>query len=51
VTWCIDGDEPALVGREEAVGDVYRDALLAFGGEAVEQQRQIEVSAACSDLS
>src|SRR5690606_17521299 len=29
--------------REEAIGDVDRDALLALGGEAVHQQREIDI--------
>ena len=40
----------AFVGREEPVGDVNRDALLALGGQAVDQQREIEVAAARADL-
>src|SRR5690606_823859 len=35
-------DELALVGGEEAVGDVDGDALLALGGEAIDQQREID---------
>ncbi len=38
----IGDDELALVGREEAVGDVDGDALLALGGQAVHQQREVE---------
>ncbi len=34
----VGDDELALVGGEEAVGDVDGDALLALGGEAVDQQ-------------
>ena len=37
-------DELALLGGEVAVRDVDRDALLAFGLQAVDQQRQIELS-------
>jgi hypothetical protein len=37
--------EGALAGREVAVGDIDRDALLAFGVESVEQQRKIELLA------
>ena len=33
------------VGREEAVGDVDRDPLLALGGEPVEEQREVELLA------
>jgi len=39
----VGDDELAPRGREVAVGDVDRDALLALGGEAVEQQREVEV--------
>jgi len=38
----VGDDELALAGREIAIGDVDRDALLALGGEAVDQQREIE---------
>ena len=38
----VGDDELALVGGEEAVGDIDRDALLALGGEAVNEQREIE---------
>ncbi len=43
-------DELAALGREEAVGDIDRDALLAFGGQAVEQQSEVEVGALRADL-
>ena len=38
-------DELALVGGEGAVGDVDGDALLALGGEAVDEEREVEVAA------
>ena len=38
----IGDDEFALVGGEEAVGDIDGDALLALGGQAVEKQREVE---------
>jgi hypothetical protein len=41
----IGDDELALVGREEAVGDVDGDALLALGLQAVDQQREVDVVA------
>src|SRR5699024_786066 len=41
----VGDDELALVGGEEAVGDVDGDALLALGGEAVDQQRHVELFA------
>ena len=40
----IGDDILALLAREIAVGDVDRDALLALGGQAVEQQREIELA-------
>ena len=46
----VGDDELALVGREEAIGDVDRDALLALGGEAVDQQREVELAALRADL-
>src|SRR5581483_8310482 len=38
-------DVLARVGREEAVRDVDRDPLLALGGEAVEEEREVELLA------
>ena len=38
----VGDDELALLAREEAVGDVDRDALLALGAKAVDQQREID---------
>ena len=38
----VGDDELALRGREVAVGDVDRDALLALGLEAVGEQRQVD---------
>ena len=38
----VGDDELALVGREEPVGDVDGDALLALGREAVDQQREVD---------
>jgi hypothetical protein len=40
----VGDDELARRGGEVAVGDVDRDALLALGGEAVEQQRVVELA-------
>ncbi len=45
VARAVGDDELALVGAEEAVGDIDGDALLALGGEAIEQQRVIDVVA------
>ena len=36
-------DELARLGREEAIGDVDRDALFALRSEPVDQQREIEL--------
>jgi hypothetical protein len=41
----VGDDELALVGGEEAVGDVDRDALLALGREAVDEEREVDVAA------
>ena len=43
-------DELAVLGREEPVGDVDGDALLALGGEAVDQEREVELAALGADL-
>ena len=43
-------DELAGLGREEPVGDVDGDALFAFGGEAIDQEREVELAALCADL-
>ena len=42
----VGDDELAAVAGEEAVGDVDRDALLALGGEAIDQQCEVELAAA-----
>jgi hypothetical protein len=39
----IGDDELALVGGEEAIGDVDGDALLALGGETVDEKREIDL--------
>ena len=41
----VGDDEFALVGGEEAIGDVDGDALLALGFEPVHQQREIDIVA------
>ncbi len=46
----VGDDELALVGGEEAVGDVDGDALLALGGEAVDQQSEVDLAALGADL-
>jgi hypothetical protein len=47
----VGDDELALVGGEEAVGDVDGDALLALGLQAVDQQREVDVLALRADLA
>ena len=42
----VGNDKLALVGREKAVRDVDRDSLLALGGQAVEEQREVEFAIA-----
>ncbi len=39
---CVGDDELAPRGREEAIGDVDRDALLALGGQPIQEQRKID---------
>ena len=41
----IGDDEGARLGREEAVGDIDGDALLALGGEPVDEEREVEAAA------
>ena len=41
----VGDDELALLAREEAVGDVDRDALLALGREPVDEQGEIDLLA------
>jgi len=43
-------DEFALVGGEEAVGDIDGDALLALGLQSVDQQRKVDVAAGGAEL-
>ena len=45
----VGDDELALLGREEAIGHIDGDALLALGGEAVDQQREVDVLALRAD--
>jgi hypothetical protein len=47
----VGDDVLALVGGEVAVGDVDRDALLALGGETVEEQREVEILALRPDAA
>ena len=49
VSWRVGGDELSPRGAEQTVGDVDRDALLALGGETVEQQRVVQVAVARAD--
>jgi len=41
----VGDDEFALVGGEEAVGDIDGDALFAFGFQPVHQKREIDILA------
>ena len=41
----VDDDEYPPRGREEAIGDVDGDVLLAFGRQSVQQQRKVELLA------
>src|SRR5690606_33849879 len=41
----VGDDELAFLGGEEAVGHVDGDALLAFGGQAIDQQGEVQVIA------
>src|SRR3546814_8560435 len=43
VARAVGDDELALLGAEEAVRHIDGDALLAFGGQAVDQQREVDV--------
>ena len=43
-------DELASLGREEPVGHVDGDALLALGGQAVDEQGEVELAALGADL-
>ncbi|MCY1180339.1 hypothetical protein D9M73_207730 [compost metagenome] len=49
VARCVGDDELPFLGREEAVGDVDRDALFALGGEPVDQKREIDILALRAD--
>ena len=42
MTGRVGDDEAPGRGREIAIGDIDGDALLALGGEAIEQQREVE---------
>ena len=45
----IGDDELALLGGEEAIGDVDGDALFALGGEAIDQQGEVDLAALRAD--
>jgi len=45
----VGDDELALLGGEEAVSDVDRDPLLALGGEAVDEQSEVDLAALGAD--
>ena len=46
----VGDDELAPVGGEEAIRNVDGDALLTFGGQAVDEQREIEIAALRADF-
>ena len=48
VAWRVGNDELSLRGREVSIGDVNRDALLAFRLEAVREQGRIKVGVGCT---
>lgn len=43
-------DELALVGREEAVGHIDGDALLALCGQTIDEQREVQLAALRADF-
>ncbi len=45
----IGDDEFALLGCEEAIGDIDRDALLALRCKAVDQQGEVDFLPLCPD--
>jgi hypothetical protein len=47
----VGDDEFALFGREEAIGHVDGDALLALGGQAVDQKGEIDVAPLRADAA
>ena len=46
----IGNDELTPLGREEAVGDIDGNSLLAFRRQAIDQQREVELLAARADF-
>ena len=46
----VGDDELALVGSKETIGDIDRDALLALGGQAIDQKGEVDVLALCADF-
>ena len=45
----VGDDELALVGGEEPIGDIDGDALFPLGGEAVDEQGEIDLAALGAD--
>ena len=43
VTGCVGDDELAPPGGKKSIGHVDGDALLALGGQAIDQQREIDI--------
>ena len=50
VAGAVGDDEPALGGREVAVGHIDRDALLALGAQSVGEQSQVQRPLAAAAL-
>ena len=46
MAWRVGDNEFALFGGEETIGDIDGDALFTLGGEAVDQQGQVQLAAA-----
>ena len=42
MSWRVGDDEFPLLGGEEAIGDIDGDALLALGGQAVDQECEVD---------
>ena len=50
VAGSVGDDELALVGGEEAVGHIDGDALLALGGQAIDEQGEVDLVALGAEL-
>src|SRR3954451_1746500 len=49
VTGSIGDDELAAIGREVPVGDIDGDALFALGGQSIDEEREIELTAGSTE--